>query len=188
MLRLRFPGGRQLEISPGFFGMLCLFWELSGTGEHGAMALLLAIFLHESGHLLAFLAAGIPVQRLTLSWSGAAIRPRPGIYPFSAQLLTLLAGSAASFLWAGVTALLPLPDEYMWMQLFCGGFSLLPLPGLDGGEIAALLAGRWFPGNERGLTYFFRAVKLLLAALLMVACVQGGSFLPMVWCVCLLLA
>ena len=187
MLRFKMPGGRLLEISPAFFGMLCLFWEVSGTGEHGALALLLAIFLHEGGHLLGFFRTGIPVQRVTLDWSGITIRPAAGIYPFRSQLLTLLGGSAASFLWAGMTMLLPLPPEYGWMQLVCGGFSLLPLPGLDGGEIATLLAGRWFPGKERGLQCFFQAVKLLFSILLAVICFRTGSLLPLIWCVCLLL-
>lgn len=185
MLRIKLPGGIIGEVSAGFFGMLCLFWEASGTGEHGAAALLLAILLHESGHLLCFYGTGIPIERMTLDVGGVCIRPKEGFFPFGSQLLTLIGGSAASFLFAGLMALCGLPSDYARWQLYCGLFSLLPLPGLDGGEILTLLVCRWFPGSDRGLKWLFIGVKILLSILLVMGCRVTGRFFLLVWGICL---
>lgn len=185
MLRIKLPGGIIGEVSAGFFGMLCLFWEVSGTGEHGAAALLLAILLHEGGHLLGFYWTGIPVRRVTLDVGGICIRPEEGIFPFREQLLTLTGGSISSLLFAGLMLLCRLPPDYVRWQLYCGIFSLLPLPGLDGGEILTLLAGRWFPGSDRGLQRVFMGVKILLSMVLAVGCAVSRSFLPLAWDICL---
>ncbi len=185
MFQIQLPGGITGEVSAGFFGMLCLFWEISGTGGAGASALLLAMLLHETGHLLCFWGTGIPPRRITLDWNGICIRPDEGIFPFGAQLLTLVGGSGASLLFAGLMALFPLPPDYARWQLYCGLMSLVPLPGLDGGEIAALLAGRLFPGKEGGLRAVFAGTKIVLSILLLLVSRKARNFLPLVWGICL---
>lgn len=185
MLQINLPGGITGEISAGFFGMLCLFWEVNGTGEHGAAALLLAILLHEGGHLFCFYRTGIPVRRITLDAGGICIHPDEGLFPFWEQILTLIGGSGASFIFAGLMLFGGLPLEYARWQLYCGIFSLLPLPGLDGGEIIALLAGRWFPGSGLGLQRIFICIKVLLSVILAVGCMMAGNFLPLIWGICL---
>jgi hypothetical protein len=178
MLSFHF-GKRTLIFSAGFFGVLCLFWELSGADGGETAAILLAILLHEGGHLAAFRRTGIPVQRITFDWNGVCIRPGAGFYPFFSTLCTLLGGSAASFLAAGLSALLCLPSVCAKWQLICGIFSLLPLPGLDGGEVVTLLFARFFP--DRTPDRLFLAARLTVSLLLLVLCRRIGSVLPLVW-------
>ena len=87
MIQIRFRAGSRVEIWPGFFGMLALWWELSGAGEMAAVAMLGAVALHEGGHLLCFWRAGIPVREVVLDFRGVTIRPGVGLYGWKKTLL-----------------------------------------------------------------------------------------------------
>ena len=81
MIRLHFRKDLLLDVWPGFFGVLALWWELSGAGEVAALAMLGAVLLHECGHLFCYWRTGIPVNRITFDFRGITIRPAQGIYP-----------------------------------------------------------------------------------------------------------
>ena len=59
MIRLHFRKDLLLDVWPGFFGVLALWWELSGAGEVAALAMLGAVLLHECGHLFCYWRTGI---------------------------------------------------------------------------------------------------------------------------------
>ena len=140
VIQIRFRAGSRVEIWPGFFGMLALWWELSGAGEMAAVAMLGAVALHEGGHLLCFWRAGIPVREVVLDFRGVTIRPGVGLYGWKKTLLAVsggwymqhrrggggLAAGAAGHLVAGVGAAAAV-------------YSLLPLPGTDGWEMVRML-------------------------------------------------
>lgn len=184
MIRLHF-GRLELRADAGFFGALCLFWELGGTGEAGALAVLAAVLLHEGGHLLAYCLSGIPVRLVSFGCRGVQIRPEPGFYPFSRELAAVLAGSGVGLFWAGVSALLPLPPLFPQASAALALWSLLPLSGMDGGEAVVLLVTHFRPGAGRGLAAFFRVTRAAATLLIAAGCVAVQNPLPLFWAACL---
>ena len=184
MIRLR-VGRLELRADAGFFGVFCLFWELGGMGDWGALAVLAAVLLHEGGHLAAYCRAGIPVRMVSFDCRGVQIRPEPGIYPFSHELTAVLAGSGTGLFWAGVSALLPLPALFPQASAALALWSLLPLSGMDGGEAVELLVSRFRPGAERGLRIFFLFTRTAATLLIAAGCVAAQNPLPLFWAACL---
>ena len=148
MIRLHFRKDLLLDVWSGFFGVLALWWELSGAGEVAALAMLGAVLLHECGHLFCYWRTGIPVNRITFDFRGITIRPAQGIYPHKKQLATIsggclfstagaLAGWAAS-VWFGV------PDVWWQASTAAAVYSLIPLPGTDGWEMIHLIRIAFF--------------------------------------------
>ena len=124
MIRLHFRKDLLLDVWPGFFGVLALWWELSGAGEVAALAMLGAVLLHECGHLFCYWRTGIPVNRITFDFRGITIRPAQGIYPHKKQLATISGGCLFSI--AG--ALAGWAASVWSASLIFGG--RLPLPPL----------------------------------------------------------
>ena len=60
---------KNLEISPAFVLLLCLFFYADPWGLFGPF--LLAAFCHELGHVVACWAVGAPVQQLRIGFGGA---------------------------------------------------------------------------------------------------------------------
>lgn len=184
MIRFRLTNGMEWQLGADFFGVLCLSWELGGAGESAALALLLAVLLHEGGHLFAYCLSGIPLRRVIFDFRGVLIRPEPGFYPFLSELFALLAGSSVSFLWAAAAFFL-LPPAFWQASLAMGLWSLLPLQGMDGGEVVALAAGRIWPGCGRGLRAFFTFTRALVTLFIALGCIALQSPLPLFWAACL---
>ena len=139
MIQIRFRAGSRVEIWPGFFGMLALWWELSGAGEMAAVAMLGAVALHEGGHLLCFWRAGIPVREVVLDFRGVTIRPGVGLYGWKKTLLAVSGGCICSIAGAAAGWLLGLPDIWWQVLAAVAVYSLLPLPGTDGWEMVRML-------------------------------------------------
>src|SRR5699024_4130543 len=112
--------------------------------------------LHECGHIAVFclLLRRPPVLEVALA--GICLSMRGVMLPPGRMLALAAAGPAANLLLAaGMLAWMDGPGQYgyfgMWFaatHLLVGGFNLLPLPGLDGWQIAAslrALAGRRRP-------------------------------------------
>ena len=121
----------------------------------------LAAFLHECGHILAYCALlrRFPVIEVTMT--GFCMRmdaPAWGLSP--GRLFWLAAaGPAVNFMLAGIWALrleqeLTIRGSAFWAaNLLTGGFNLLPVPPLDGAQLASCLcemrrAGKKFKGND----------------------------------------
>ena len=184
MIRFRLKNGTEWQLGADFFGVLCLSWELGGAGERAALALLTAVLLHEGGHLLAYLLSGIPLRRVIFDFRGVLIRPEPGFYPFSSELSALLAGSSTSFLWAAAAFIL-FPPAFWQASFAMGLWSILPLPGMDGGEVVSLIAGRIWPGCDHGLRLFFICTRALVTLFIAFGCLALQSPLPLFWAACL---
>ena len=117
-----------------------LYFDASGFLRLG----LLAAFLHECGHILVYcVRMDAPARGLSpgrLFWLAAA-------------------GPAVNFMLAGIWALrleqeLTIRGSAFWAaNLLTGGFNLLPVPPLDGAQMASCLcemrrAGKKFKGND----------------------------------------
>lgn len=134
-----------------------LYFDASGFLRLG----LLAAFLHECGHILVYCALlrRFPVVEVTMT--GFCMRmdaPVRGLSP--GRLFWLAAaGPAVNFMLAGIWALrleqeLTIRGSAFWAaNLLTGGFNLLPVPPLDGAQLASCLgemrrAGKKFKGND----------------------------------------
>ena len=122
---------------------------------------LLAAFLHECGHILVYCVflRRFPVIEVTMT--GFCMRmdaPARGLSP--GRLFWLAAvGPAVNFMLAGIWALrleqeLTIRGSAFWAaNLLTGGFNLLPVPPLDGAQLASCLCemrrvGKKFKGND----------------------------------------
>ena len=131
----------QWEISPGFWLLLGLAL-LAGAGEVLPLVLVAAV-CHELGHLAALGLLGAKVERFRLTAFGADIQADTRYMPYGRELLCTLAGPAVNlclaFLFARVTG------DYLLAgaNLLLGGFNLLPVPSLDGGQALHILVSWW---------------------------------------------
>ena len=170
---------RKVEITAGFWALLALAL-LAGAGEVLPLVLVAAL-CHELGHLGALALAGAKVERFRLTDFGADIQADTRYMPYGRELLCTLAGPAVNLglalLFARVTG------DYLLAgaNLLLGGFNLLPMPSLDGGQALHILVS-WAldPIAADGVC---RRVGLACAAALTVAAAAltlasgGGLFL-----------
>lgn len=129
-----------------------------------AVACILASLIHEGGHLLAMVLAGVPPEDCTLGACGARIRVRACEVGYIQNILISLAGPLANVLSAGVLLgchrLVPAVAHFTLAAV-----NLLPSAALDGGQI--LRCGLCLLGMERladRVVQAFSAVALLVLA------------------------
>lgn len=107
---------------------LHLIWQhwLLPTLE-GVFLGLVAMALHEAGHILMARAVGIKVRRVGLSWQGMFTVREPG--PPAKNLLVSFAGPLVNLLLMALWPWLPL---FSLANLCVGACNLLPIRGSDG--------------------------------------------------------
>lgn len=123
---------------------LALFWDASGFLRLG----LLAAVLHEGGHILIYclLFHRFPVIEVNLT--GFCMRTRGQAMTPGQKALLAAAGPAVNLLLAGVWALkleqrATVRGSAFWAaNVLTGAFNLLPIPPLDGAQLAELLLYR----------------------------------------------
>ena len=176
------PAGRifgvELRIHLTFFFLLIFVWLTESTA-HGAanpgrgLALVAIIFgsvvLHELGHALVGLRAGVPAKAIILLPIGGVTlldetqRPlEPGILTWKRDIRIALAGPLVNIIIAVVTggvllAVAPqihfwakpfyiysgnLPRSLFWANLGLAGFNLLPAYPMDGGRVLRAIFSR----------------------------------------------
>ncbi len=116
-----------LDVGPGWAVLMALLYYVDPMGCF--FPFLAAAVFHELGHLAALLAFHVPIRRLRLRLSGAALETGPMSY--RQELFCALAGPAANLL------LLPLGRYWprlATLSLLLALFNLLPFPPLDGGR------------------------------------------------------
>lgn len=96
----------------------------------GAIFGLLAMALHEIGHLYAAFAVGLKVKRVGLGWKGMYTVREVGSPAKNAAVS--LAGPAANLV---LMAFWPWSPIFGLANLCCGASNLLPIPGSDGRRI-----------------------------------------------------
>lgn len=132
-----------------------LLWQPNGL----AISCLLASLVHEGGHLVAMLAAGVPPQRCTLGAFGMRIDLQTSLIGYGNHIIISLAGPLANGLAAAVLFLLDSSDAAA-VHLLLAGFNLLPAAALDGGEL--LRYGLCLLGMEHLANLLLRLISALV--------------------------
>ncbi len=133
-------------------------------------ALLLAVAIHEGGHIGAIWLCGGQVERLVLGLGGMDIRYRCSRDTYGKDAFIALMGPGMNLLSCGVGAFLANRLPWEGIYLFCGCsailgfFNLLPALPLDGGVFlrAMLLRRGELEWSDRVLTASSLAVGVLL--------------------------
>jgi Zn-dependent protease len=142
-----------------------------------AVGLVLMIFIHETGHLLAAKQRGLPVSApMFIPFMGAliAMKKHPqdaeteAYIAFGGPLLGTL-GAVAAFALGAVTHL-PLFYSIAWVGFFLNLLNMLPIHPLDGGRIViAISRWLWLVGLVAGLiviVFYLRSVIFFMIWLL----------------------
>ena len=101
---------------------------------------LLAVLIHESGHLIAITLFRIPIEHFSLTPLGAEIVAADPYLPYRKEIIVSLAGPMAGLLSCGGLVFLlrqnfsPLILYFFFCNLFLSLFNLFPAKGLDGGR------------------------------------------------------
>ena len=130
---------------------LLLCFDASGFLRLG----LLAAFLHELGHVFVYciLRHRLPVIEVTMT--GFCMRVRGDALRPGQQLWLAAAGPGVNFALAGVWAVrlsgaMTVRGSAFWAaNLMTGAFNLLPVPPLDGAQMAACLRMLWLQNLQR---------------------------------------
>ncbi len=93
----------------------------------------LAMFLHESGHLVAAFALGVRVKTVGLRWKGLYTVREAGTP--AENILISLAGPSTNLL---LMLLWPLSENFFLANLCYAAFNLLPIEGSDGERVMRL--------------------------------------------------
>lgn len=144
------------------------------TADPGiATSLLVAVVVHEAGHLLCLYRMGASMPRLRVAGLGLRLDPANPL-SYRQEALCALAGPAVNLAASILSAGAPYGEEMAAVQILTGLVNLLPILTLDGGRaLEALLSTR----VSLSLTHAVcRAVSLLTLWGMMTLC------LGLIWC------
>ena len=180
---------RGTSVRIGFTSAAFLFFLLIAFRFSAVCQILLAVFFHECGHLACAAAFGLRPRRIVLSARGVAVAMdlqlvtawrRFGI-ALAGPLVNLCLCLAAAF--AAHLSGREVWREPLWMNGVLGGLNLLPVPGLDGGDLLRILLEPRRTGDKLektllitgGIALFPAAAAYFLLLLRGIA--SGGSLL-----------
>ena len=128
-----------MKIKIGFFAIL-LFCSLLLSHTLFSLASLLAVLLHELGHLLAARACHIRMKEFSVGLFGAGLTPTDALYSYSDEIILCLGGPLSNFFFGSLSLhLLPHAPSFLLSFAFAsfayGTLNLLPIKSFDGGRI-----------------------------------------------------
>lgn len=187
-------GRRLVPVLPWLPVFAAVFFLFRFVPPYRANLLLLALIVHEGGHVAAFLLLGEGVPRLFPDAGGFRLRA-PSPLSYRGECLVALAGPAANLV-PGIFLLLlsarsPYFGEAGW--IFCGtGLSnLIPIADHDGGRaVRCLLSSRLPPAKADAIASFLSLVSLFVSLTLSLSLLYavGGGFYFTVFCLFSLLS
>ena len=162
--------GINFAVSIGFVGFLCLMLYVDRAGM--MLPTILAVTLHEFGHLTALLVFGSKPQRVELKVGAVAIIGN-FVLTVKQRFIMLLAGSTVNFIVFVLLYCLYFVLQNLYLLNFSlvmfvvGVINLLPILGLDGGEILSLIFIRFMKlKSANKLVLVFSIVTILFVLLL----------------------
>lgn len=180
MLKTRI-GDTEVSFSVGFPATVALLCACDKTGS--AALCLYAALLHESAHIGMTCACGFRPRALCFGAFGMRLELPP--LPYRKMAAVALSGPLCNLLFAGISAACQSKIGLV-VHLALGGFNLLPLTPLDGGQaLFCLLAPRFGEqAAEKTVTLLtFAAGIPLLAAGVFVLAVTGYNLSLLLLCV-----
>ncbi|NCB51014.1 MAG: hypothetical protein EOM54_03895 [Clostridia bacterium] len=172
----------KITVSGGGLLLLAALWFFLDTVTF--FALILAVFVHEAGHIAALRLFGSGVKDFRADISGALISGRTGLAP-SGELCCAAAGPVSGLLYAiaasaaGNAAGSAFLLQSAGISLVLSVFNLLPVFPLDGGRILSVL---WRDTRACAAVSFVSAFIILLLGLWLLAKGMGaGLFVAGVW-------
>ena len=157
-----------MTVSVYFVGMAALCFAAGPVWRFGAAIAFAA--LHELGHLAAMAALRVQPSRVCLTAAGMRIERPPGLQTgFAREMLIALAGPVVSFALAGACyvargAALPLPADFLYINLGFGLFNLLPVRQLDGGRALYFFLCRYVSEAAAGRVVLAASLACLFLA------------------------
>ena len=162
--------GINFAVSIGFVGFLCLMLYVDRAGM--MLPTILAVTLHEFGHLTALLIFGAKPQRVELKVGAVAIIGN-FVLTVKQRFIMLLSGSTVNFIVFVLLYCLYFVLQNLYLLNFSlvmfvvGVINLLPILGLDGGEILSLIFIRFMKlKSANKLVLVFSIVTILFVLLL----------------------
>lgn len=165
---------------------LAVVFIISTTELETAAAVLTALAIHESGHLIALSLMGLQIKGICLEPTGLRINYM-GQSSFLMDVSTALAGPIAGLLYAGLlfalTKNLSLSAE---ISIVYSLFNLLPIMPLDGGRVLKAMCEKIFDAEEGewimlAVSYGFSVLVAALGLAAMLAGEGGGLFAAGIW-------
>lgn len=162
--------GVKFSVSIGFLCLITFMLYVDKTGY--MLPTLEAVLLHEAGHIFALMGLKEPPEKVVLRVGSIALCGRYNLsYKNTAVMLISgpLINFAAAFLYLLLYKFL---EKEMFLikgliMLLVGGFNLLPVSGLDGGELAAFFLSKFLKSStatrvQKGVSLVFCLFALLL--------------------------
>lgn len=166
---------RKKNIQSGMGFILFMAWALCCLGVWEMLLTLLAILIHESGHIIAVILSGGRISHAEADTGGLELRYSGGSMSYAADALLSAAGPAASLFAAILCSTLGKYLEFTGMDFFTGLnllfflFNLLPVSVLDGGKIFfAVIASLFGP-------FAAEKFRIFLDAAIIAALFAGGA-------------
>lgn len=161
--------GINLAVSVGFVGLICLMLYVDRVGL--MLPTILSVTLHETGHLIALLIFKSKPQRVEFKVGAVAIIGKFTLTS-NQQFIMLFAGSSLNFfLFAALYCFyhffkIPCFLNFSLVELVVGVLNLLPVMGLDGGEILNLVLLKLFKSRFANAVVFVVSVVTVLFIIL----------------------
>ena len=176
----------SLRIKSGF--LIPLIFLATGCAGWELALYLSAVFLHETGHLLALATLRVGVRSVELSLTGASIQMDSDLISYKKEILIALSGPLANLLGCALSvAFLRSSFCREGMLLFFSNallclFNLIPLESLDGGRaLYALICQQKDPETAAALLCRLeRMITPLLLALGLYFCFRFHNPSPLI--------
>lgn len=136
--------GVDIRLDFTFAAVLCIL--LIAFPLTAVLCVLAAVLLHELGHLLCAALFRVTPDAVVLSGRGVGITMNLDCLSGRRRFLVALSGPAVNLLLGGVTALLGF-RTWAAIQAAIGIFNLIPIPGLDGGDLLQIPLERRLGGS-----------------------------------------
>ena len=153
-------GGVRIRVD--YFGILIVTGMLLLDRSGCASAALLACCLHEGGHALAMAACKVALREIRLCPWGIRMERAAGERSRGIECLIAASGPFVNLIAALI--LWPISERIAAIQTACGLFNLLPLEGMDGGDLLRLCVLSRLPDRRADAVHTAVTLTVGLAA------------------------